>query len=158
MKKNLLIVGMVFFSVSLKAANFSVSPEVFSPAISPGRNDAVIIGGTMEETLPVNVYIYPKGLPASIIKKIPYSEFNGSQGSIDNRGGWDGKDTQGQIVSDGEYEIQLSSGLNKIWSAGNPRGDMRGMFDFPVDVAIGNDGRIYVLDTNRIQVFDEERN
>ncbi|MFN4227545.1 MAG: 6-bladed beta-propeller [Candidatus Ratteibacteria bacterium] len=141
----------------LMAADFFVNPTIFSPNESPGQKDKTRIGGNMEQTLPVNVNIYRKN-QQDIIRTIPYTEFNYHYGNIDIRSEWDGKDNSGNFVPDDSYEFKFSTFVEHKWLKGNTYKDYRGMFINPYDVAIGQDGRIYVLDSKRIQVFDNNRN
>ncbi|MCM8809459.1 MAG: 6-bladed beta-propeller [Candidatus Omnitrophica bacterium] len=141
----------------LISADFYVEPKIFSPKESLGKKDKAQISGNMEQTLPVNVNIYRQN-HQDIIRTIPYTEFNYNYGDITNRSEWDGKDNLGNFVPDGFYEFKFITFIEHKWSKGNFHRDFRGMFISPYDVAIRPDGRIYVLDSERIQVFDSNRN
>jgi len=175
MKKWFLFTLLVFsfvFVPSLWADEFTVEPTPFSPNASPGEKDTLEISGTMTQTTPVQVSIKGPSPSESVVQTIPYSSFNYTHGYGGVRGTWDGKNNSvpSQFVSDGTYTLSFSTFLQNTLSKGNQYGDHRGIFADPVDVAIGDDGRIYVLDTGNwnyggqftynavIQVFDSNRN
>ncbi|MCM8768195.1 MAG: 6-bladed beta-propeller [Candidatus Omnitrophica bacterium] len=159
MKNKRLTAIFGFLSIGLLlGADFSVSPDVFSPGESSGVKDRIVISGTMEQTLPVKVDIYPKGYPENVQKRIPFTDFKSDCGYLEERAVWDGKNDAGEIVPDGEYELKFSALVNYAWSKANATGQLPGTFETPLDVAIGSDGRIYVLEAQRIQVFDSNRN
>lgn len=142
----------------LMCADFTINPSIFSPNESPGIKDTLYISGYIEQTLPVSVNIYWQNQPGVIQRTIPYSQFDYSYGDIFNRALWDGKNNSGNFVPDGVYEIKFKTTIARSWSKGNTHRDLRGIFISPYDVAIGADGKVYVLDTERIQVFDSSRN
>ena len=159
MKKfNLVVLMVVIFALNCFSADFSVNLDIFSPNESPGEKDTLTIGGTLDQTLPVTINIYKQGLPTTIQRTIPYSQFDYNYGTIYDWGTWDGKNNSGSFVSDGVYELKFQTFISKLWTKGNANRDLRGMFGSPYDVAIGSDGKIYVLEINRIQVFDSNKN
>jgi len=142
----------------LMCADFTINPSIFSPNESPGIKDTLYISGYIEQTLPISVNMYWQNQPGVIQRTIPYSQFDYSYGDIFNRALWDGKNNSGNFVPDGVYEIKFKTTIARSWSKGNTHRDLRGIFISPYDVAIGADGKVYVLDTERIQVFDSSRN
>ncbi|MGB9677272.1 MAG: 6-bladed beta-propeller, partial [Candidatus Ratteibacteria bacterium] len=155
--KKLFFYFFLFIFRVLMGDNFSVNPVIFSPYESPGINDTTIISGYMNQTLPVNLNIYLQG-SNNLFRTIPYSEFNYHYDNVTGRTLWNGKDNNGSFLPDGIYEIKFKTFVNKIWSKGNSYGDFREILISPVDVGIGSDGKIYILDGQRIQVFDSNRN
>ncbi|MCX5886111.1 MAG: hypothetical protein NT096_09420 [Proteobacteria bacterium] len=161
--------SLVFFIPALRADEFTVEPTPFSPNASPDEKDTLEISGTISQTVPVQVSIQGPSPSTQVVKTIPYSSFDYTHGYGGVRGTWDGKNDSNVFVSDGTYSLSFSTLLNKTLSKGNQYGDHRGMFKRSVDVAIGDDGKIYVLDTgvtypdsneyrSVIQVFDSSRN
>lgn len=155
--KKFAFIFLLFIYNLLVSSDFYVSPLIFSPMESPGKKDKAVIGGTMKQTFPINVDIYPENQQI-LQRTIPYSQFNYNYGNVSNRVYWDGKNNSGDFVSDGIYTLNFTTFIKQLWLKGNQYLDNRGMFNSPYDVAIGSDGKIYVLDSERIQVFDSNRN
>ena len=124
-------------------ANLSVSPTPFSPVESPDIKDVAQIGGYLDQTLPVTTKI--KNARGVVVGTIPPTAFNYAYGDISNRATWNGRDDLDLPVSDGLYAFEFVTNVGVLWSLGNAHRDHTGQFDHPAGVAVGKDGRIYVL-------------
>ena len=149
---------VVFLAPIVSADSATISGLSASPDPFNSNNDTTLFSYTLSDVTngDVSLEIYNDG---ALVRAID----GGVQSSGTHSILWNGTDSGGYAVPEGEYTVTLSVSVGsgdtyRFVSKWGAWGDGEGQFDFPYGVAIDSGGYVYVADAgnHRIQKFDSD--